>query len=158
MEELSPRLFSFNSPYGACPNCHGLGSLRTFAPELVVPDEKAPVYCADAPWSDKDNSYYLSLLFSIAESCGFDIDTPWYRLSAEHQRVILYGKESKPTAESKKRDGSTDFRRDFNGVISMLQRQYDDTGSDLIKQKLEQYPVDRSCEVCHGKRLKTEAL
>jgi excinuclease ABC subunit A len=98
------------------------------------------------------------LLFSIAETCGFDIDTPWYRLRPEHQRVILYGHESKRTTESKKRDGSTDLRRDFNGVIAMLQRQYDDTGSDLIKQKLEQYRVDRSCEVCQGKRLKTEAL
>jgi excinuclease ABC subunit A len=59
MEELSPRLFSFNSPYGACPHCHGLGSLRTFSPDLVVPDPEASVYAAIAPWSDKDNSYYL---------------------------------------------------------------------------------------------------
>lgn len=72
--------------------------------------------------------------------------------------MILYGNEQKRSAEGKKREGSTDLRRDFNGVIAMLQRQYDDTGSDLIKQKLEQYRVDRSCEVCHGKRLKTEAL
>ncbi|HBK98177.1 MAG TPA: excinuclease ABC subunit A [Microcoleaceae bacterium UBA10368] len=159
MEELSPRLFSFNSPYGACPNCHGLGSLRTFAPDLVVPDVKAPIYCAIAPWSDKDNSYYLSLLCNLADTCGFDIDTPWYRLKPEHQRVILYGNEEKRTAENKKRDTSaTDLRRDFKGVISMLQRQYEDTGSDLIKQKLEQYRVDQFCLVCHGKRLKPEAL
>ncbi len=159
MEELSPRLFSFNSPYGACPNCHGLGSLRTFAPDLVVPDVKAPIYCAIAPWSDKDNSYYLSLLCSVADTCGFNIDTPWHRLRPEHQQIILYGNEEKRTAENKKRDTSfTDLRRDFKGVISMLQRQYEDTGSDLIKQKLEQYRVDRSCEVCHGKRLKPEAL
>lgn len=159
MEELSPRLFSFNSPYGACPNCHGLGSLRTFAPELVVPDAKAPVYCAIAPWSDKDNSYYLSLLCSVADSCGFDIDTPWYRLKPEQQQILLYGNEPKGTADNKKRDASKDnLRRDFKGVISMLQRQYEDTGSDLIKQKLEQYRVDRPCEVCHGKRLKPEAL
>ncbi len=159
MEELSPRLFSFNSPYGACPNCHGLGSLRTFAPDLVVPDVKAPIYCAIAPWSDKDNSYYLSLLCSVADTCGFNIDTPWFRLSPEHQRVILYGNEEKRTAENKKRDpNATDLRRDFKGVIAMLQRQYEDTGSDLIKQKLEQYRVDQACHVCHGKRLKPEAL
>ena len=159
MEELSPRLFSFNSPYGACQNCHGLGSLRTFSPELVVPDVKAPIYCAIAPWSDKDNSYYLSLLCSVADACGFNIDTPWYRLKPEHQRVLLYGNEEKRTAESKKREGSaTDLRRDFKGVISMLQRQYEDTSSDLIKQKLEQYRVDRHCDFCHGKRLKPEAL
>ncbi|MGL5060132.1 MAG: excinuclease ABC subunit UvrA [Microcoleus sp.] len=159
MEELSPRLFSFNSPYGACPNCHGLGSLRTFAPELVVPDSKAPVYCAIAPWSDKDNSYYLSLLCSVADACGFNIDTPWYRLRSEHQQMILYGNEEKTTAQSKKQDANSgNFRRDFKGVISMLQRQYDDTGSDLIKQKLEQYRIDLPCDVCRGKRLKPEAL
>ncbi len=159
MEELSPRLFSFNSPYGACPNCHGLGSLRTFAPDLVVPDVKAPIYCAIAPWSDKDNSYYLSLLCSVADSCGFNIDTPWHRLRPEHQQIILYGNEDKRTAENKKRDpNATDLRRDFKGVIAMLQRQYEDTGSDLIKQKLEQYRVDQHCHVCQGKRLKPEAL
>ncbi|MDY7013347.1 MAG: excinuclease ABC subunit A, partial [Cyanobacteriota bacterium] len=77
MEELSPRLFSFNSPYGACPECHGLGSLRKFAPELVVPDPQAPVYAAIAPWSDKDNSYYLSLLYSLGLACDFELQTPW---------------------------------------------------------------------------------
>ncbi|MFM7471085.1 MAG: excinuclease ABC subunit A, partial [Nodosilinea sp.] len=73
MEELSPRLFSFNSPYGACPHCHGLGSLRTFSAELVVPDPKLPVYAAIAPWSEKDNTYYFSLLYSVGQAFGFEI-------------------------------------------------------------------------------------
>jgi excinuclease ABC subunit A len=76
MEELSPRLFSFNSPYGACPHCHGLGSLRTFAADLVVPDPTLPVYAAIAPWSEKDNTYYFSLLYSVGQAFGFEIQTP----------------------------------------------------------------------------------
>ena len=93
MEELSPRLFSFNSPYGACPHCHGLGSLRTFSPDLVVPDPEASVYAAIAPWSDKDNSYYLSLLYSVAQAYGFEIQTRWNQLTPEQQQILLYGSE-----------------------------------------------------------------
>ncbi|MDY7022705.1 MAG: excinuclease ABC subunit A, partial [Cyanobacteriota bacterium] len=77
MEELSPRLFSFNSPYGACPSCHGLGYLRTFSPDLVVPDPEAPLYSAIAPWSEKDDTFYFSLLYSVGQAFGFDINTPW---------------------------------------------------------------------------------
>jgi excinuclease ABC subunit A len=152
MEELSPRLFSFNSPYGACPHCHGLGSLRTFSPELVVPDLEAPVYAAIAPWADKDNSYYLSLLYSVGQAYGFEIQTRWNKLSAEQQQVLLYGSEKAIWIEER-----NDYRH-YSGVIKTLQRQYDDTGSELQKQKLEQYLIDQPCEVCQGKRLKPEAL
>jgi excinuclease ABC subunit A len=152
MEELSPRLFSFNSPYGACPNCHGLGSLRTFSPELVVPDPEAPVYAAIAPWSDKDNSYYLSLLYSVAQAYNFELKTRWNQLTPEQQQVILYGSDKSIWIEER-----NDYRH-YSGVIKILQRQYDDTASELIKQKLEQYLIDQPCEVCQGKRLKPEAL
>ena len=93
MEELSPRLFSFNSPYGACPQCHGLGSLRTFSPEVVVPDPSQPVYAAIAPWSEKDNSYYLSLLYNLGQAYGFEIQTLWNQLTSQQQHIILYGAE-----------------------------------------------------------------
>ncbi len=152
MEELSPRLFSFNSPYGACPNCHGLGSLPTFSPQLVVPDPEAPVYAAIAPWSDKDNSYYLSLLYSVGQAHGFEIQTRWNQLTAEQQQVLLYGSE-KPIWIEERND-----HRHYAGVIRILQKQYDETSSDLQKQKLEQYLIDQPCEVCRGKRLKPEAL
>jgi excinuclease ABC subunit A len=152
MEELSPRLFSFNSPYGACPHCHGLGSLRTFSPDLVVPDPEAPVYAAIAPWSDKDNSYYLSLLYSVGQAYGFEIQTRWKQLTTEQQQTLLYGSE-KPIWIEERND-----HRHYSGVIRILQRQYDDTSSDLQKQKLEQYLIDQPCEVCQGKRLKPEAL
>lgn len=152
MEELSPRLFSFNSPYGACPSCHGLGSLRAFAPELVIPDPEAPLYRAIAPWAEKDSSYYLSMLCSLGETYQFELDTTWQKLTREQQQIILYGAEKAIWIEERK-----DYRR-YAGVIPILQRQYDETASDLMKQKLEQYRVDQACEVCQGKRLKPEAL
>ena len=151
MEELSPRLFSFNSPYGACPHCHGLGSLRTFSPDLVVPDPTQPVYAAIAPWSEKDNSYYLSLLYSVGQAYGFEIQKIWNQLTPEQQHTLLYGTEKAIWIEDRK-----DYKR-YAGVIPILQRQYSDS-SELIKQKLEQYLVDQPCEVCQGKRLKPEVL
>lgn len=151
MEELSPRLFSFNSPYGACPNCHGLGSLQKFAAELVVPDPQAPVYAAISPWSEKDNSYYLSLLYSVGQAHGFEIQTLWHKLTEEQQQIVLHGSDKPVWIEDR-----NDYRR-YAGVLPILQKQYKEA-SELQKQKLEQYLVNQPCEVCLGKRLKPEAL
>ncbi|MBW4613754.1 MAG: excinuclease ABC subunit UvrA [Desmonostoc vinosum HA7617-LM4] len=148
MEELSPRLFSFNSPYGACPHCHGIGTLRRFSPDLVIPDSEAPVYAAIAPWSEKDNSYYLELLYSLGQAHGFELKTSWNQLTDEQKQTILYGEEQTKSAEKK---------QNFKGVIPILQRQYEGS-SELLKQKLEDYLIDQPCEVCRGKRLKSEAL
>jgi excinuclease ABC subunit A len=159
MEELSPRLFSFNSPYGACPHCHGLGTLRTFSPDLVVPDPKLPVYAAVAPWSEKDNTYYFSLLYSVGQAFGFEIQTPWNQLNREQQQVLLHGSEEKIYIEADSRYRDTKgYHRRFEGIIPMLDRQYKESTSDLYKQKLEQYLIDQPCEVCSGDRLKPEAL
>jgi excinuclease ABC subunit A len=159
MEELSPRLFSFNSPYGACPHCHGLGNLRTFSPELVVPDPTQPVYAAIAPWSDKDNTYYLSLLYSVGQAYGFEIQTPWNQLTQDQQQILLYGTEEAIHIETdsayREKRG---YHKRYAGVIPILERQYEETNSETYKQKLEQYLVDRPCSVCDGKRLKPEAL
>ena len=150
MEELSPRLFSFNSPYGACPACHGIGSSRTFDPELIIPDPAAAIYHAIAPWSDKDNSYYLSLLYSLGQAAGFALDTPWHKLTPEQQGLILYGREEPIWMED------MDDHRKFKGVVKILDRQYNDA-SELQKQKLEQYLTNQPCEACGGNRLKAEA-
>ncbi|MBW4540457.1 MAG: excinuclease ABC subunit UvrA [Myxacorys chilensis ATA2-1-KO14] len=159
MEELSPRLFSFNSPYGACPNCHGLGSHRTFSPELIVPNPQLPVYAAIAPWSDKDNTYYLSLICSVAEAFGFDIQTPWEQLTDEQKNALLYGSKDPIWIEvdSRYRENKGYHRR-YEGAVSLLERQYQESSSDAYKQKLEQYLVDEPCSECQGKRLKPEAL
>jgi excinuclease ABC subunit A len=149
MEELSPRLFSFNSPYGACPHCHGIGTLRKFAPDLIVPDPEAPVYAAIAPWSEKDNSYYLELLYSVGQAYGFELQTNWSKLTSDQQQTLLYGEKEEAT--------KTDKKQIFKGIVPILQRQYEG-GSELVKQKLEQYLIDQPCDVCGGKRLKPEAL
>ncbi|MEG3438719.1 excinuclease ABC subunit UvrA [Pannus brasiliensis CCIBt3594] len=159
MEELSPRLFSFNSPYGACPNCHGLGSLRKFSAELVIPDPKQPVYSAIAPWSDKDNSYYLSILYGLGQAFGFEIQTPWYKLTEPQQDIILHGSEEPIYFDDDSRYGSgKGYHRKFAGVLNILDRNYQETTSDIIKQKLEKYIINQTCEVCQGKRLKPEAI
>lgn len=159
IEELSPRLFSFNSPYGACEKCHGLGSFRTFSPELVVPDPSQPVYSAIAPWSDKDNSYYLSLLYGVGQAYGFEIQTPWHKLTKQQQDVILFGSDEPIFFESDyRRENAKGYHRHYSGVLKMLDRNYQETNSESIKQKLEQYLINQPCEVCHGKRLKPASL
>ncbi len=159
IEELSPRLFSFNSPYGACPDCHGLGSHKTFAPELVVPDPHQPVYSAIAPWSDKDNSYYLSLLHGVGQAFGFEIQTQWSKLTEKQQDVILFGAAESVYFQSDSRNGQTKgYHRHYSGVLKMLQRNYQETNSDAIKSKLEQYLVNQPCATCDGQRLKPASL
>jgi excinuclease ABC subunit A len=159
MEELSPRLFSFNSPYGACTHCHGLGSLRTFSAELVVPDPTLPVYAAIAPWSEKDNTYYFSLLYSVGQAYGFEIQTPWENLTPEQQHILLHGSEDKIYIETDSRyRQSKGYHRRYEGVLPILDRQYRESSSELYKQKLEKYLVDQACEVCGGARLKPESL
>ena len=157
MEELSPRLFSFNSPYGACEVCHGLGSMRTFSPELIVPDPTVPVYAALAPWSDKDNTYYLSLLYSVGQAFDFEIQTPWEKLTPEQQRVILHGSDEPIPIYSDTRKGKKQgYEKPYPGAIRLLERALE-TASDAYKQKLEQYIVNRTCEACKGQRLKPAA-
>lgn len=157
MDELSPRFFSFNSPYGACPHCHGIGSMRTFSPDLVVPDPTQPLYSAIAPWSEKDNSYYISLLYSIGQAYGFELQTPWNKLTKEQKNILLQGSEEPIFIESEnyREEG---YYRKYSGVLNNLERNYKDTNSEAIKQKLEQYIVFQTCETCQGKRLKPEAL
>ena len=159
MEELSPRLFSFNSPYGACPHCHGLGNLRTFSAELVVPDPTLPVYAAIAPWSEKDNTYYFSLLYSVGQAFGFEIQDRWETLTSEQQHTILYGSDEKIYIEtdSRYRD-KKGYHRSYEGVLPILERQYRESTSESYKQKLEKYLIDQPCEVCNGARLKPESL
>ncbi len=159
MEELSPRLFSFNSPYGACPDCHGIGHLRRFTLERVVPDPSLPIYAAIAPWSEKDNSYYFSLLFSVGEAFGFELKTPWNRLSDEQRDVLLNGsREPIPIqADSRYRKGQG-YTRPFEGILPILERQLRDASGEAIRQKLEKYLELVPCATCRGLRLRPEAL
>jgi len=159
MEELSPRLFSFNSPYGACADCHGIGHLRRFTVERVIPDPSLPVYAAIAPWADKDNSYYFSLLYSVGEAFGFEIKTPWNQLTAEQQTVLLKG-SSEPIAikaDSRYRKSQT-YERPFEGILPILERQLRDASGEAVRQKLEKFLELVPCSSCQGLRLRPEAL
>jgi len=159
MEELSPRLFSFNSPYGACPDCHGIGHLRKFTPERVVPDPSLPVYAAIAPWADKDNSYYFSLLYSVGEAYKFEIKTPWNQLSAEQQEVLLHGSQEPITIQADSRyRKSAGYERPFEGILPILERQLRDASGESVRQKLEKFLELVPCSTCHGLRLRPEAL
>ena len=159
MEELSPRLFSFNSPYGACADCHGLGHLRRFTMQRVVPDPNQPVYAAIAPWSDKDNSYYFSLLFSVGEAFGFELKTPWNQLSDEQRDVLLNGSREPITIQADSRyRKSKGFLRPFEGVLPILERQLRDASGEAIRQKLEKFLELVPCATCQGLRLRPEAL
>jgi len=159
MEELSPRLFSFNSPYGACADCHGIGHLRQFTKERVIPDPSLPVYAAVAPWAEKDNSYYFSLLYSVGEAFGFEIKTPWNELTAEQQDVLLHGsREPIPIQADSRYKKNQTYLRPFEGILPILERQLRDASGESIRQKLEKYLELVPCASCHGLRLKPEAL
>lgn len=159
MEELSPRLFSFNSPYGACADCHGIGHLRKFTEERVIPDPSLPVYAAVAPWAEKDNSYYFSLLYSVGEAFGFEIKTPWNQLTPEQQDVLLNGSREPISiqADSRYRKAQT-YVRPFEGILPILERQLRDASGESVRQKLEKYLELVPCASCQGLRLKPEAL
>lgn len=155
MSELSPRLFSFNSPYGACSNCHGLGYLPTFATELIIPNPNKTVAEAIAPWSGKDNGYYLGLLYYVGQAYNFELNHLWKDLTAQQQEIILYGSEE--IIEMFDERGSSYGRR-YPGVVKILNKTYQETNSDAVKEKLARYIVNQTCRKCQGKRLKPEAL
>lgn len=159
MEELSPRLFSFNSPYGACPDCHGIGHQRCFTVERVIPDPHQPIYAAIEPWSHRDNHYSHSLLYSLGEKLGFDLQTPWSQLNSEQQQAILYGVKDLIIVHGDSRyQSSKGYKRTFHGVLAMLEWQYQETGSEAVRQKLECYREAVICKSCAGRRLRPEAL
>ena len=159
IEELSPRLFSFNSPYGACDDCHGIGHLRKFTAERAVPDPSLPVYAAVAPWAEKDNSYYFSLLYSVGEAFGFEIKTPWQELTEEQQDILLNGSREPILIQADSRyRKSAGYTRPFEGILPILERQLRDASGEAMRQKLEKYLELVPCASCAGQRLRAEAL
>ena len=159
MDELSTRLFSFNSPYGACPDCHGLGHRRCFTVERVIPDPNQPVYAAIEPWSHRNDHYSYSLLYSLGQALGFDLQTPWCQLDSTQQQAILHGVKNLVFVhgDSRYRSGPG-YKRRFHGVLAILERQYQETGSEAVRQKLEHYREAVVCKTCSGRRLRPEAL
>lgn len=157
MEELSPRMFSFNSPYGACPSCHGLGAIQEFATELVVPDPSKPVAEAILPWADSNNPYYGELLKSLGKQLGFSPAAPWQMLTRTQQQTILQGSAERLFVDAESfYNGTRGYFTKFEGVIPGLKRRLAEATSDRVKQKLEQYIVSQPCPECQGTRLKPQ--
>ena len=156
-EELAPRNFSFNSPYGACPQCDGLGTKFEVDPDLVVPDPSLSLAeGALAPWGSGHSQYYERLLQSTAEELGEDFDAPWETLAPASQKIFLYGGLGRRVqVRYRNRYGrSRSYNARFEGVIPNLQRLHSETGSDNRRQQIEGYMREVPCTPCGGARLR----
>lgn len=160
-EELTPRMFSFNAPQGACPECNGIGSKMEIDPDLVVPDKSLSLSeGAIVPWasSAKRENYYFQMLDAVSKHFKFSMDTPFEELSKEHQNTILFGCNEKIPFNFKRRNKSYMVNRKFEGVVPRMQRLYFETKSSYSRKYLSRFMSDRKCHVCDGKRLKPEVL
>ncbi|MCF6509392.1 excinuclease ABC subunit UvrA [Blastococcus sp. MG754426] len=160
-EALEPRSFSFNSPFGACGECTGIGTRKEVDPELVVPDPgKSLNQGAIAPWSSSmSNEYFTRLLTGLSQQIGFSMDDPWERLPAKVQKAVLHGSPDQVHVRYKNRYGrERSYYAAFEGVLPFLERRHDDTDSEYMRDKYEGYMRDVPCPVCHGTRLKPEIL
>ncbi|MEZ4868683.1 MAG: excinuclease ABC subunit UvrA [Caldilineaceae bacterium] len=167
LPEIEPRTFSFNSPHGACPACTGIGSLQEFDPELILDTEKSLADGAVLPWQrqnddDENEGYHRQLLRAVAKQFAVPFNVPVGELSLKQRDIILYGpsrKEQKVKIEYVTNGGDSRFyETNFSGVIPNLQRRHQETNSDYIRSKLEEYMSVRPCPTCMGKRLRPEAL
>lgn len=159
--EIAPRLFSFNSPFGACPACGGLGANLEVDEDLVVPDKsKSLNQGAISPWADSSSNYYPQLYRALEKNYGIDPDKPLAELSPEQARILMHGdKKNKISLVYESAGGHRHtYQTHFRGVIGMVERNHKETSSDYIREELENYMSSRDCPVCHGQRLRPEAL
>lgn len=158
--ELEPRLFSFNAPFGACPDCDGLGVKLEVDMDLVVPDQdKTLREGALAPWNPISSQYYPKLLEQAAESFGIDMDTPFKDLPKDARQLILYGSKGKQFHFHYENDfgGVRDVDTEFEGVINNVNRRYQETNSDFTRDQMRSYMRELTCQTCHGYRLNRKA-
>lgn len=157
LEELTPRMFSFNSPIGACPACNGLGFQMEFSPDLVVPDKnKSLLQGALAPIGEQPKGTYLgNILKGLSIKYDFKFSTPWYKLSTEVQEILLYGSKGKHLViDYQGRNWNGQYTGGWEGVIPNLKRRYQQTKSALMRETIEKYISQQTCRVCAGSRLK----
>jgi len=160
-EELAPRIFSFNNPYGACERCSGLGANFVIDPNLIVPDRtKSLADGAIYPWARTSNSYYDDVIKSVASHYGIDMDTPFGELSQEHQNIILYGGDDL-VAFHVKRFGTKRYHTQYHrhiGVIPYMEKRYNESNGEYWREEIEKYMVTTPCPACNGARLKPFSL
>ena len=160
IDEIEPRLFSFNNPFGACPSCDGLGVSSHFDEQLVIPNTKLSLReGALAPWANSSSKYYLQTLQSIANQFGFSIDVSFEELPDIYKDIILQGSGEKPV-EMVYDDGIRSYKthKPFEGILPNLERRYRETDSNWVREELEKYRRIQPCDSCGGKRLKKESL
>ena len=158
--ELEPRIFSFNSPHGACERCTGLGSQMEIDPDLVVPDPSLSIgEGAIAPWAGSTSNYYEQMTDALAEQYGVDLDGPWEDLPDDQRNLFLYGTDGEPVQVTyRNRYGRRrSYAARFEGIVSNLQRRYRETDSEWTREKIEEFMSLRACPVCGGARLRAES-
>ena len=160
-EELTPRMFSFNAPQGACTECNGIGVKMEIDPDLIIPNKNLTLNeGAVTPWakSNKKENYYHQMLEAVSKHFNFSMDTPFNELTNEQQDIILYGCDDKIPFSFKRRNKSYQVNRQFEGVIPRMERLYIETKSNYSRKYISKFMSDRKCHVCHGKRLRPEVL
>ncbi len=160
-EELTPRMFSFNAPQGACPECNGIGVKMEIDPDLIIPNKNLSLNDgAVTPWakSNKRENYYHQMLEAVSKHFNFSMDTPFNELTKEQRDMILYGCDDKIPFSFKRRNKSYQVNRQFEGVIPRMERLYIETKSNYSRKYISKFMSDRKCHVCHGKRLRPEVL
>lgn len=160
-EELTPRMFSFNAPQGACPECNGIGVKMEIDPDLIIPNKNLTLNeGAVTPWakSNKKENYYHQMLEAVSKHFNFSMDTPFNELTNEQKDIILYGCDDKIPFSFKRRNKSYQVNRQFEGVIPRMERLYIETKSNYSRKYISKFMSDRKCHVCHGKRLRPEVL
>lgn len=163
IEELTPRMFSFNNPYGACPTCSGLGALMKIDPALIVPNEELSLRQGAinvTGWQSSNTASIAGMyLAALGDKYGFDMDTPFNKLSEQARHAILYGTGNERIhIEYHREFGEGSYDSPFEGVIPNLERRYKETQSDYMKHEIEEYMANIPCPDCKGKRLKSESL
>ncbi len=161
MPELEPRVFSFNSPHGCCPECHGLGFKRVIDPSLVVPDPTLSLAeGALQPWNRGVTAYWRRLIAAVAESRGIDVNKPWSRLTQEERDVFLYGTgpERHHVSYTNRFGRRRSYWVRFPGVVNHLERRYEETDSEANRERIESYMAEQPCPACGGARLRPESL
>lgn len=160
LDEISPRLFSFNSPFGACPACTGLGANLEVDIDLVIPDRsRSLAEGAIVPWAKSQSNYYPNLLAAVAERLGFALETPLNRLTEEQWHGLVYGTDGPVRFHYiNVFDQAKVYNAPFEGLLAYFERRYKESSSDYVRQEIETFMSERPCPVCHGKRLRPEAL
>ncbi len=158
--ELTPRMFSFNSPYGACPECSGLGTRREFDPNKIIPNKYLSIVDgAIACWNSPEGGYYRTMMDGVLDYYRVSEHTPFYKIPRQVQKIILYGSGSKEfNYEYEGYRSRYEFRRNFEGAIPNLERRYRETHSEGMREEIEKYMSFHPCSSCHGARLKPESL